>query len=573
MVCESNIYSNDSIKKPSIIIIFFLHILIFSLLIENVTSIPHRIHEPWSIILCKFKDTKNITPKTRDWYEEWFAGDNPDSIKNYFKWLSNGNYDISGSQVIGWYDLPWTINEVLYIAQHDNELQNGDEKSFAFYDKVKQLCIQEAERRGNILFNQKITVINVGSTALYGKKYGVLLTPALMFSSVLTHEMVHSFFIGHSYSDRNVKIFPFSQPGEYDDRYDLMSTANAYMHKSRFGMSGPGLNGPHLDYLGWLPMDRMLYFGKDGRQNYTIRLSSLSISFEKTHGWLYVMIPYDRDDPNLVYTVELKTPSYFDKGINQPSILIHRIQKTGNFYYSVLISQGTDFYELTEGTEWVTFIGSDLNGKFQWIKISVKKIYNFDADVTIISTFDPVVCRIDEEMTTINIKENELNLNNTIINNSTSISFCKSKRKDSKQNINDLIKKHKMRIDFYNKLQTFGLNACKDGKVWRSIDDYDYVCVDSRRKDDVRFNQEIANNNFDYNDISTTETIINLKNDKRVKKSAQPCRRPLVERKAFLNDNLCVSALEHKRIAQENKNAHKYLKNYAFFNGADTVGP
>uniref|UniRef100_A0A0N5BRL2 Peptidase_M1 domain-containing protein n=1 Tax=Strongyloides papillosus TaxID=174720 RepID=A0A0N5BRL2_STREA len=573
MVHERNRCSNDSMKRTPIVLLFFLYVFIFSFLSENVTSIPHRSHEPWSMILCKFKDTKNITPKTRDWYEEWFAGDNPDSIKNYFKWLSNGNYDISGSNVVGWYDLPWTINEVLYISQHDTELQNSDEKSFAFYDKVKQLCIEEAERRGNILFSQKITVINVGSTALYGKKYGVLLTPSLMFSSVLTHEMVHSFFIGHSYSDRNVKIFPFSQPGEYDDRYDLMSTANAYMHKSRFGMSGPGLNGPHLDYLGWLPMDRMLYFGKDGRQNYTIRLSSLSISFEKTHGWLYVMIPYDRDDSNLVYTVELKTPSYFDKGIGQPSVLIHRIQKTGNFYYSVLMSQGIDFYELTEGTEWVTFIGSDSSGKFQWIKISVKKIYNFDADVSITSTFDPRVCKIDEEIAFINIRENEPN--NDSSNHVNSLSYCKPKRKNLRQSIDELVKKHQRRKNFFSHLQTFGLNACKEGKVWRSIDDYDYVCVDTRRKDDVRFTQEIANNNnnFDYNDITNNESFINSKNDKRVKKSTQPCRQPLVERKAFLNDNFCVSALEHKRIAQENKNAHRYLKNYAFFNGADTVGP
>uniref|UniRef100_A0A0N4ZRF3 Peptidase_M1 domain-containing protein n=1 Tax=Parastrongyloides trichosuri TaxID=131310 RepID=A0A0N4ZRF3_PARTI len=564
MTIENKIYSNVSMKRTSTVTIYFLFIFIVFILFKNGDCIPHRTQESWSMILCKFKDTKNITPKTREWYEEWFAGDNPDSIKNYFKWLSNGNYDISGSHVVGWYDLPWTINEVLYMSQHDTELQNSDEKSFAFYDKVKQLCIQEAERRGNVLFNQKITVMNVGSTALYGKKYGVLLTPALMFSSVLTHEMVHSFFIGHSYSDRNVKIFPFAQPGEYDDRYDLMSTANAYMHKSRFGMSGPGLNGPHLDYLGWLPMDRMLYFGKDGRQNYTLRLSSLSISFEKTHGWLYVMIPYDRDDSNLVYTVELKTPSYFDKGIGQASILVHRIQKTGNFYYSVLISQSNDYYELTEGTEWVTFLGSDSNGKFQWIKISVKKIYNYDADVTITSTFDPKVCKIDEEIVTSNNDTFDIITNNTL-------SYCKPKRNELGKNSHELIKKHKKRHEFFNHLQTFGLNACKEGKVWRSIDDYDYVCVDIRRRDDVRLNQEFTTTNIE--DISNIGSSNSLSNDKRVKKSAQPCRRPMIERKAFINDNLCVSPLEHKRIAQENVNAHKYLKNYAFFNGADTVGP
>lgn len=133
-------------------------------------------------------------------------------------------------------------------------------------------------------------MINAEHSAVYGKKYGILVTPELLFSSVITHEMVHSFFIGHSYSDRNVKVsfsfsffllaqishlilfnletliifkvFPHAAVGEYDDIYDLMSTANAMMHKSPFGFGGPGLNGPHLDYLGWLPMHRILFFGK-----------------------------------------------------------------------------------------------------------------------------------------------------------------------------------------------------------------------------------------------------------------------------------------------------------------------
>ena len=188
---------------------------------------------------------------------------------------------------------------------------------FQYFDKIKEVCVQVALELGYFIHPQRIIVINHGTTAVYGKKNGVLLTPQLMFSSVLSHEMVHSFFIGHSYSDRRIKVFPYSTYGEYDDRYDLQSTANAYMHRSKFGMAGPGLNGPHLDFLGWLPMDRMLYFGRDGRQNYTVRLSSLSAPHNETQGWLIVMIPFDRNDPRNFYTVELRTPTRYDKGINQ----------------------------------------------------------------------------------------------------------------------------------------------------------------------------------------------------------------------------------------------------------------
>uniref|UniRef100_A0AC35UH91 DUF4953 domain-containing protein n=1 Tax=Rhabditophanes sp. KR3021 TaxID=114890 RepID=A0AC35UH91_9BILA len=548
---------------------YLILLLPICLFMNCLEAIPKRELEPWSMILCKFKDTRHIEPRTREFFQEWLSGNHPDSIKNYFKWLSNGNYDITGSNVVGWYELPYTRNEVLFMSQHDEDLQNGDEKSFAFFDKVKQLCINEAEKKKDTLFGQKITVINIGSTALYGKKYGVLLTPALMFSSVLTHEMVHSFFIGHSYSDRNIKIFPFAERGEYDDRYDLMSTANAYMHKSRFGMAGPGLNGAHLDYLGWLPMDRMLYFGRDGRHNYTLRISSLSIKFEQTHGWLYVMIPYNRDDPNLVYTVELKTPTYFDRGIKQASILIHRIQKTGDFYYSVLISQSKDFYELTEGTEWVTFLNSDANGKFQWIKISVKKMYSFDADVTITTTFDPTMCQMGEVL----IEQNSLPgddqkkelitpVKDTPKDAKTDIQYCQPKR-DTAIDKETLMKKQLQRNRFYTNLHSFGLNQCVDGKVWRSIDDYDYVCVDARRRDDVRLNN--------VGQLGSNEEDANI-TERRAKKSTG-CKRPFLNRDAFHGDSLCVSSLEHRRVLQENVNAHLYLKHYAFFNGADTVGP
>lgn len=39
----------------------------------------------------------------------------------------------------------------------------------------------------------------------------MLLTPKLIFSSVLTHEMIHSMNVGHSYSDRKVRVGLFFQ--------------------------------------------------------------------------------------------------------------------------------------------------------------------------------------------------------------------------------------------------------------------------------------------------------------------------------------------------------------------------
>ncbi|KAL3119955.1 hypothetical protein niasHT_007083 [Heterodera trifolii] len=397
-------------SDPRILIILFCF-CVFG--IRGSLAIPRRGNEPWSIILCKFNDLANYEPRSREWFQQWLNGsDQMDSIEQFFWQLSNGVYSIAGSNVFGWFTLAQSQQEVLRLATKSAEIHSeippiGSEMSFDYFDKVKELCVQKAIANGAALHRQRITVVNAGTAAVYGKGNGVLLTPKLMFSSVLTHEMVHSFFIGHSYSDRKIKVFPYAADGEYDDRYDLMSTANAYMHRSNFGMNGPGLNGAHLDYLGWLPMDRVLYFGRDGRQNFTLRLSSLSIPHNKTLGWLLVMVPYDRDDPNNYYTIEFRTPHQFDRGIAQPSILVHKVKRSGDSYYSQLISQA-DYYELTdEDTEWITFLEpfasatnnkqkSDSNGQqnsmknFQFIRVTVRHVYLTDADVHISSTFDPV---------------------------------------------------------------------------------------------------------------------------------------------------------------------------------------
>jgi hypothetical protein len=62
----------------------------------------------------------------------------------------------------------------------------------------------------------------------------------------------------------------------------------------------------------------------------------------------------------------------------------------GDSYYSVLLSQAGDFYELTENTEWVKFLESNATGHFQLLRVAVRRLYTTDADIHISSTFDPV---------------------------------------------------------------------------------------------------------------------------------------------------------------------------------------
>ncbi|CAG9534385.1 unnamed protein product [Cercopithifilaria johnstoni] len=492
------------------------------------TAIPQRANEPWSVILCKFADTAEYEPQTREWYQKWMTGPSEDTIAKYFMNVSNGIYTIKGTKVFGWFTLPWTVKQVKLMALMDRTLWNNDNISLVFFIKAKQLCIKLAAEKVN-LNKRKITILNTEHGAMYGKEDGVLITPQLSFNSVLTHEMVHSFYIGHSYSDRQIIIFPFAHMGEYGDRYDLMSTANAWMYMSQYGLSGPGLNGPHLDYLGWLPSNRILYFGRDGKSNSIVRLSSLSIPHSWSNDWLLIMIPYDKNNPANVFTLEFRTPVNYDSGIAQEAIVIHKVNRRGTNYYSTIVTHSQDYDEMIAGTEWIHFLEQDNPKIYQTIKIRVERIdkQRHIAILQINSTFNPISCRHLINDT------NEMNYNRTLIETytkeSTKILRCERKK-------------------FFKNLATFGMNACHNGYVWRMIDPYDYACVTKKRQQQIQ-------------------------NQRNIRNRRGNCRKPLMLRKAFPTDNACVTQEEFAITQQENAESYKNMKYYSFISGEETIQP
>ncbi|VIO94138.1 Uncharacterized protein BM_BM10095 [Brugia malayi] len=414
------------------------------------TAIPLRANEPWSVILCKFADTARYEPQRREWYQNWMTGSGSDTIAKYFMNVSNGIYTIADTKVFGWVTLPWTVKQVRLMALADKAFWNNDNFNSSFFIKAKQLCVKLAARKTQ-LNKKKITILNTEHGAMYGNEDGVLITPRLSFNSVLTHEMVHSFHIGHSYSDRKIAIFPFAHMGEYGDRYDLMSTSNAWMYKSQYGLSGPGLNGPHLDYLGWLPSNRILYFGRDGKSSSIIRLSSLSISHAQSNDWLLVMLPFDKNDPANVFTLEFRTPINYDSGIKQEAVVIHKIDRKGTTYYSTIITHSKDYDEMMVGTEWVHFLEQDSPEVYPVIKIS---------------------CRSTRKQRHL---KDEMNSSH-IQNEGETVRILPPEQNG-----------------FFKDLVTFGMNACNNGYVWRMIDPYDYACVTKNRQQEIRYQRKVGN--------------------------------------------------------------------------------
>ena len=68
-----------------------LRLVVVVLIIDNISAIPRRGNEPWSLILCKFADLPNYEPKPTQFFRDWLSGpDNGWSWKLYFFYFNWG---------------------------------------------------------------------------------------------------------------------------------------------------------------------------------------------------------------------------------------------------------------------------------------------------------------------------------------------------------------------------------------------------------------------------------------------------------------------------------------------------
>lgn len=61
--------ANENVMIVGLVVLLGL----LQLLTPRVTAIPRRGNEPWSVILCKFKDS-DYEPRSAEWFAEWISG-------------------------------------------------------------------------------------------------------------------------------------------------------------------------------------------------------------------------------------------------------------------------------------------------------------------------------------------------------------------------------------------------------------------------------------------------------------------------------------------------------------------
>lgn len=114
----------------------------------------------------------------------------------------------------------------------------------------------------------------------------------------------------------------------------MSATCVCTPNKGSYQPAAVGFGGYQRDKLGFIPMDRILTVGADGRSSVTVKLAPLENPTRP--GPLYVRIPFDPSDLFHYYMVELRTQVQWDAAIPRNTVLIHEVRKIGTYMTSMV---------------------------------------------------------------------------------------------------------------------------------------------------------------------------------------------------------------------------------------------
>jgi M6 family metalloprotease-like protein len=267
---------------------------------------------PLLTILCRFADSQDVTPFREETAAHFFAGSGQRSLGEYWREVSYGAVDLSGSRVVGWVNLPHPRSQ--YAGDFDAD---GDEELLfqqVFEDAVAtagQSVAVGSYFAVNLVFNQH-PIANYAWQAYVRPiaAAGVETIPATFVGpyppsrpGVYAHETGHALGFPHSSG-------PYAS--EYDSDWDCMSLGSS-VHTIGF----------HKDLAGWIPESRRVVF----RDEPTKTVTFAPLSEPNAPGALLGVIPLD-DEGTRFYTIEARRRTNYDYFVPADGIVLHQVDLT-----------------------------------------------------------------------------------------------------------------------------------------------------------------------------------------------------------------------------------------------------
>jgi M6 family metalloprotease-like protein len=306
-----------------------LTFVIAGLLVATGPTTPPRLAEAatqvhgstrWAVLLCKFSDD-NTEPHAQQFYRDFFSetGAGQGGLYDYWKTVSYGNIDLSGSSVFGWYTLPYTAAELNNLggpqpggraqkiqACVDTAMNDPAFPAWTIFSSYYGIAVMWNNPGQTWGGQQTIAMHGWGfNGSLYGWGWRTMGAVALNADAwqlaPAAHEVGHGYGLPHSFAEPNA---------EYGDRWDIMSWARVFWYNtSPWGASGPSLSAAYRSQLGWIPANRT-YTYPGGAVSQSLRLTPVN----QPNGTDYMMaqVPIDA---TTMWIVEQRQKSGYDRGI------------------------------------------------------------------------------------------------------------------------------------------------------------------------------------------------------------------------------------------------------------------
>ncbi len=332
-------------------------------------------NKKWVTILCRFQDSPS-TPNPVSFFQGLMSNTAP-GMDHYWQETSYGKIWLTGSVVVGWYNLPQPRSYYVY----GNPLRVDFSRAEADATTVADPDVNFPDFYGiNFIFNEPLDgfswggVTFVSKDGLNSQMFGATdLSPdGYGNRKLVAHEMGHGFGLHHSSG-------PYSTP--YDSQWDPMSYVGPCSSPNPiYGCVGAHTISYHKDMLGWIPSGRK-YLAAAGTTA-TINIERLG---QPVSGSNYLMAQIPIDGPGTkFYTVEARFPAGYDSQIPGQAIVIHLVDTTRIDRTAQVVDADNNGDPNDGGAMWLP--GESFTDAAHGIQVSINSINASSFSVTIANT-------------------------------------------------------------------------------------------------------------------------------------------------------------------------------------------